>query len=184
MSNIGKHESNDLAIFNYENHKVRAVFVNEEPWWVLKDICNALEIKNASQAARRLDDDEKSMSDIRLKTGIPAIIVSESGLYGVIQRSNKPGSRRFRKWVEEEMIPSIRKQTAEIKGEDAMGDARLFNSAEFGDIRTSAIDGKPYAADANAARTQTYAYPSQAVGDHGKGIVKLPITLWPGRAGS
>jgi prophage antirepressor-like protein len=62
-----------------------------------------------------------------------------------------------------------------MKGRLKMNDLQLFNNAEFGEVRTATIDGKPYVAGVDVARVLEYAYPSQAVGDHCKGIVKLPI---------
>jgi prophage antirepressor-like protein len=55
------------------------------------------------------------MLDIGLKNGVPVNIISESGLYSVILRSDKPEARRFRKWVTSEVLPSIRKTGGYIR---------------------------------------------------------------------
>lgn len=53
---------NALSVFSFqENHPVRVVLVNGEPWFVANDICLALNIQNVTQAISRLDDDERSM---------------------------------------------------------------------------------------------------------------------------
>ena len=99
---------NDLQIFNNEEFgEVRTVVVNDEPMFCLIDICKALEIKNATDVAKRLDEDERT----RLNLGRQGEtnFITESGLYAVILRSDKPNAKKFRKWVTSEILPSIRK---------------------------------------------------------------------------
>ena len=50
---------NKLQIFPYEGREIRMVFINDEPWWVLKDVCGVLGIEKHRDAAARLDDDER-----------------------------------------------------------------------------------------------------------------------------
>ena len=73
----------------------------------LVDVCKALDIKNATDVAKRLDDDERT----RLNLGRQGEtnFVTESGLYAVILRSDKPNAKKFRKWITGEVLPSIRK---------------------------------------------------------------------------
>ena len=103
---------NALSVFSFqENHPVRVVLVNGEPWFVANDICFALNIQNVTQAISRLDDDERSMFNIGRQGD--ANIVSESGLYTLILRCRdavKQGTTawRFRKWVTNEVLPAIR----------------------------------------------------------------------------
>jgi anti-repressor protein len=107
---------NELQIFNYEGAQVRTVQHGGEPWWVLKDVCDVLGIVNPSQTAQRLDDDERALFDIGRSSatggGGETNIVSESGLYNVIIRSDKPEARKFKRWVTREVLPSIRKHGA------------------------------------------------------------------------
>lgn len=49
---------NELQVFSFENKEVRTVIINDEPYWVLKDVCDVLEIKNATDVSKRLDEDE------------------------------------------------------------------------------------------------------------------------------
>ncbi|MFP3354820.1 Bro-N domain-containing protein, partial [Pseudoalteromonas sp. SIMBA_153] len=51
-------------IFNYQNHDVRTVFQDGQPWFVAKDVCEILGIKNATQAISKLDIDERAMLNI------------------------------------------------------------------------------------------------------------------------
>lgn len=99
---------NDLKIFNNEEFgEIRTVVVNEEPMFCLTDICKALEMSNPTMVAQRLDDDERTKLDL----GRPGEtnFITESGLYAVILRSDKPNAKKFRKWVTSEVLPSIRK---------------------------------------------------------------------------
>ena len=74
----------------------------------LIDICKALEIKNATDVAKRLDGDELTRLNLGSRAG-ETNFITESGLYAVILRSDKPNAKKFRKWVTSEVLPSIRK---------------------------------------------------------------------------
>jgi prophage antirepressor-like protein len=107
---------NDLTTFAYGAKPVRVIDRDGQPWWVLKDVCDVLEINNSRMVADRLDDDEKGVSQTYTPGGSQeATIISESGLYSVILRSDKPEARKFRKWVTSEVLPSIRKTGGYIR---------------------------------------------------------------------
>lgn len=99
---------NELQIFsNEEFGEVRTVLVNDEPMFCLIDICKALELSNSRIVADRLDEDERRKLDLPRQG--ETWFVTESGLYAVILRSDKPNAKKFRKWVTSEVLPSIRK---------------------------------------------------------------------------
>lgn len=99
---------NDLQIFNNEEFgEIRTAVVNDEPMFCLIDICKALEMSNPTMVAQRLDDDERTKLDLG-RAG-DTNFITESGLYAVILRSDKPNAKKFRKWVTSEVLPSIRK---------------------------------------------------------------------------
>ncbi|MEF2919620.1 MAG: phage antirepressor [Acutalibacteraceae bacterium] len=102
---------NNLTVWNYSNSEVRTVSINNEPWWVLADVCKILEITRGSKVAERLEEDEVRQTSITDSIGRQqnTYIVNESGLYSVILRSDKPQAKPFRKWVTSEVLPSIRK---------------------------------------------------------------------------
>lgn len=102
---------NDIQIFNFQSNGVRVVKGdNGEPWFVAKDICDVLGLGNITEALRNLDDDELSSEILKSgNQGREMKLVSESGLYALVIRSNKPNARKFRKWVTSEVLPSIRK---------------------------------------------------------------------------
>ncbi|MCG0996815.1 Bro-N domain-containing protein [Acetobacter persici] len=96
--------------FSFEEHAVRVLTREGEPWFVLADVCDVLEIGNPTMAARRLDNDEKGVNTIETLGGQQdASIINESGLYTLILTSRKAEAKRFRKWVTAEVLPSIRK---------------------------------------------------------------------------
>lgn len=101
---------NELQIFTYNGSEVRTVQKDGEPWWVLKDVCEVLGLKNPTMIADRLDEDERAKFDLGRQG--ETNIINESGLYNVILRSDKPEAKPFRKWVTSEVLPAIRKYGA------------------------------------------------------------------------
>ena len=93
--------------------EVRTVTVNDEPWFVGKDVAQALGYQNPQKALRdHVDDDEKTVNDSFTVNGTPAILINESGLYSLILSSKLPGAKEFKRWVTSEVLPSIRKHGA------------------------------------------------------------------------
>ena len=98
--------------------ELRIQTIGGEPWFVAKDVCNALHIGNSRKATSNLDDDEKMKIMIGTK-GVTSsdtpfnnqevTAVNESGLYNLIFQSRKPEARKFRKWVTGVVLPQIRK---------------------------------------------------------------------------
>ena len=99
-----------ITNFAYNNLEVRTIEIDGCPWFVAKDVCDVLEIKNVSQAVSRLDDDETEIitNDTRFDNW-ETVIISESGLYSLILRSRKPEAKAFKRWVTHEVLPAIRR---------------------------------------------------------------------------
>lgn len=119
---------NKLQVFqNSEFGEIRTITKDNEPMFCLADICKALEIKNATDVAKRLDEDERT----RLNLGRQGEtnFITESGLYAVILRSDKPNAKKFRKWVTSEVLPSIRKNGGYIAGQENLSDEELLSKA-------------------------------------------------------
>lgn len=98
--------------FMYESKEVRTIKdENGNPWFVAKDVADILEIEwQGSGTLRPLEDDEKGITICYTPGGKQEMLtVSESGLYALIFRSNKPEAKKFRKWVTAEVLPQIRK---------------------------------------------------------------------------
>jgi prophage antirepressor-like protein len=101
-----------LKLFEDADHDQFTVIDKDgEPWFVLNEVCSKLEISNASDAASRLDADEKDTIGITDSIGRArqTTIINESGLYSVLFRSNKPEAKKLKKWVTSEVLPAIRK---------------------------------------------------------------------------
>lgn len=100
--------------FNATHQEIRSFLIEKESWFVAKDICNVLGLSNHKVATSTLDKDEKGVRKVYPLSGKGGLqnttVVSESGLYALIMRSNKPEARVFRKWVTKEVLPSIRKK--------------------------------------------------------------------------
>ncbi|WP_333810754.1 Bro-N domain-containing protein [Timonella senegalensis] len=103
-----------LQPFIYGTQEVRTILIDNEPWFVLNDLCAILNITNVGNVLARLDPEDKS--SIRLTDGTPGnpnrAIVSEAGMFDVIVRSDSPNARPFQRWVTHEVLPQIRKTGA------------------------------------------------------------------------
>lgn len=109
----GKSFMNQMQVFKYQQNEIRTIEKNGELWWVLKDVCNVLDLGSPHKVADRLEDDEKGRNLIPTPGGDQEMVcVNESGLYNVILRSDKPQAKPFRRWVTAEVLPSIRKHGA------------------------------------------------------------------------
>lgn len=97
-------------VFDYKNRNVRIVLIDEKPWFVAKDVCDILEIKNVSDTlAKVLDEDEKGIETIYTLGGQQEMsIVNEPGLYSLLLRSRKPEAKDFKRWITHDVLPQIR----------------------------------------------------------------------------
>ena len=119
---------NNLQLFQNEQFgPIRTVMVDGEPWFVAKDVCEALDYTNVSMALDRLDDDERSKVNLGHLTseypklnlgystpenaaGNPNVnIINEPGLYTLILGSRKPEAKAFRRWITHEVLPALRR---------------------------------------------------------------------------
>ena len=99
---------NELKLFeNEEFGKVRVLEIENEPWFVAKDVCDILELSNPSVALKNLDEDERTKFNLGRQGNTN--LINESGLYALVVRSRKPEAKKFRKWITSEVLPSIRK---------------------------------------------------------------------------
>lgn len=107
--------NNQMQIFQHEQFgSIRSVVINDEPWFVGKDVAEALGYKEPSKAAReKVDPDDRGMSKIDTLGGTQEMtIINESGLYSLVLSSKLPGAKQFKRWVTSEVLPSIRKHGA------------------------------------------------------------------------
>ena len=108
MSLIPVNASDNLQVFNNAMFgDVRIILQNNEPWFVAKDVCDCLEIKNTTDALKRLDDDERARFNLGRQG--ETNIVNEYGLYSLVLSSRKPEAKEFKRWITHDVLPSLRK---------------------------------------------------------------------------
>lgn len=105
---------NELKIFNSpEFGQVRTITLDGEPWFVGKDVADALGYSNSRDALARHVDDEDKTSVVIPDTGSnyksKATLINESGLYGLVLSSKLPTAKQFKHWVTSDVLPTIRK---------------------------------------------------------------------------
>ena len=126
---------NEVQLFNFENHEVRSLLLNNEPWFVGKDVADVLGYSNSRKAmADHVDDEDKEVLTSRNVTleNIPnrgITVVNESGLYSLILSSKLPSAKKFKRWVTSEVLPALRKtgqyQVKELSGSELMARALI-----------------------------------------------------------
>jgi prophage antirepressor-like protein len=101
----------DLGTFLFEQRTpVRLLDRDGEAWFVLNDVCQALNLANPRGAAQRLDDDEKGVTIGDTLGGQQLLtVINEAGLYSLILTSRKAEARRFKRWVTHEVLPTLRR---------------------------------------------------------------------------
>lgn len=94
----------------FEGHLVRVVDRSGDPWFIGKDVCGALSLRNHNDALGKLDKDERAEVAISDPSGTKrAIAVSEPGVYRLTFSSRKPEAERFKRWLAHEVLPELRK---------------------------------------------------------------------------
>jgi len=101
----------EVAQYDFQGAKVRAVVIDGEPALVGKDVCEALGIKNSRDALNRLDKDGVGIADVTDSLGRSqqTTVLKEPALYELAFQSRVPQAKEFRNWVTHEVLPSIRK---------------------------------------------------------------------------
>lgn len=127
---------NSVSLFKFHNNAIRVVMIEGErggePWFVAADVCRVLELTNTAMAVRPLAATEyrteginqfdTSAFDRRIKR---ITLISESGLYKLVMRSDKPEARKFQDWVTRDVLPAIRKDGGYIMGEEKVATGEM-----------------------------------------------------------
>lgn len=102
---------NELQIFNFKGSEVRTVTINNEPYFVGKDVADILGYQNPSRDINRHVDqeDRQNYQNGSLASNRGMTVINESGLYSLIIGSKLPDAKKFKRWVTSEVLPSIRK---------------------------------------------------------------------------
>ena len=123
---------NELQIFNSEEFgEIRTVAIDNEPWFVGKDVALALGYKDTSDALKKHVSEEDKLTRRFADSGQnrEMYIINESGLYALIFGSKLESAHRFKHWVTSEVLPSIRKHGGYIAGQESMTDDELLAKA-------------------------------------------------------
>jgi prophage antirepressor-like protein len=108
---IKKEKENILDTFKFEDKVIRVVKQNNEPWFIAKDICDALDISNNRDVLSKIPDKWKGVAKTDTLGGDQEMtIINEPAVYKIIMRSNKPNAQVFQDKVCEEILPAIRKK--------------------------------------------------------------------------
>lgn len=112
---------NKLQLFKFEGNEVRTLKIDDEPYFVGKDVAKILGYKNTKDAlAKHVDVEDKLGSQIATSGQRREMtIINESGLYSLILSSKMPNARKFKHWVTSEVLPAIRKHGAYMTDEKA-----------------------------------------------------------------
>lgn len=113
---------NQPQIFNFEKNDVRTVLINDDPYFVGKDIAEVLGYSKPRNAISiHVDDEDKQDAPIQGPLGGKQnmIVINESGLYSLILKSKLPNAKKFKRWVTSEVLPSIRKNGAYLTDQKA-----------------------------------------------------------------
>ncbi|MCT8959859.1 BRO-N domain-containing protein [Pseudomonas veronii] len=123
-----------MQTFGFGPLDVRVIEQEGQPWFVAGDVCECLGLKADGQNRsyqnhyRRLALDELSLGSVRPASGRgtgTVKLTSESGLYKLVMRSNKPEAKAFQDWVTRVVLPTIRKDGAYVLGEEKVATGEL-----------------------------------------------------------
>ena len=102
---------NELQVFKFENSQVRTVLINDEPYFVGKDVATILGYSNPRDAlSKHVDEEDKGVANYDTPGGKQNLtVINESGVYALVFGSKLPGAKKFKRWVTKEVLPTIRK---------------------------------------------------------------------------
>lgn len=153
---------NELQVFkNQEFGSVRTLTINDEPWFVGKDVAEILGYSNPRDAiSKHVDSEDKNSVAIRdgITRGNPnQTVINESGLYCLVLSSKLPSAKKFKRWVTSEVLPALRKtgqyQVKELSGQELMAKALIEAQSVLAAKDKQIEEMKPKALFADAVAT-------------------------------
>ena len=130
----------NLQLFAFEGSQVRTLEIENEPWFVGKDVAKILGYSNSRDALKRyVDDEDKGVAKLDTLGGKQnQTIINESGLYSLILSSKMPNAKKFKHWVTSEVLPAIRKHGAYMTDQKAFD--VVHNKNGLADLLQQAAD--------------------------------------------
>ena len=156
----------EIQTFNFNSATLRALTdENGDPWFVAKDVCDALGYTNASKAiSDHVDPEDKlnneSLSSLGQRGGW---LVNESGLYSLTLSSKLPTAKEFKRWVTHEVLPQIRKTGGYVPTTDADDDMTILAKAVL--VAQKTIDVKNQQLKSKDAQIKALEQKAQALDD-------------------
>ena len=150
---------NEVQLFNFENHEVRSLLINSEPWFVGKDVAEVLGYERADNAIRNHIDKEDKLTHQISASGQNRnmTIINESGLYSLVLSSKLPSAKKFKRWVTSEVLPALRKtgqyQVKKLSGQELMAKALIEAQSVLAAKDKQIEEMKPKALFADAVAT-------------------------------
>ena len=132
----------NLQLFAFEGNEVRTLKIDDEPYFVGKDVANILGYSNTRKALQDHVDLEDKKDGVTIRDSIgrnqKPTVINESGLYSLILSSKMPNAKRFKHWVTSEVLPTIRKHGAYMTDEKAFD--VVHNKYGLADLLQQAAD--------------------------------------------
>ena len=126
-------------LFNFHGQQVRTMIINDDPYFMGRDITNVLQYSNGPKAIRdHVDEEDKTVNETFTVNGTSPVLINESGLYSLILSSKLPTAREFKHWVTSEVLPAIRNHGAYMTDEKAFN--VIHNANGLADLLQQAAD--------------------------------------------
>lgn len=143
---------NEIQLFTFNNEQVRTLLINNEPWFIGKDVAQILGYSNPRDAlSKHVENEDKDSVAIRDSIGRmqKAPIINESGVYALIFGSKLPDAKKFKHWVTSEVLPQLRKTGSyaakEMSSEELMAKAFIEAKSIMERQNKEIIEMKPKA---------------------------------------
>lgn len=122
--------NNNIKVFNFESKEVRTMTVDNEPWFVGKDVATILGYRDTWDALKKHVDNEDKLNRRFAGSGQERemCVINESGLYSLILSSKLPAAKAFKRWVTSEVLPSLRQHGLYATPETA---EKILNDPDF-----------------------------------------------------
>ena len=132
---------NPIQLFEYKHKQVRTLSIEGDPWFVAKDVCDILDLKDVSKAVEKLENDEKLIRKLFVSGQDRDIwTISLPGFFSLVSHSYKPVAKPFQRWVNHEVLPQISK-TGSFMSENAITEI-LSKVLDFVDKRFEILEQK------------------------------------------
>ena len=123
-----------LREFPFVSQSIRVVLIDDEPWFVAKDVASALDLTWSGNRIAHVPEEWRGMTSVVTPSGNQQMaIISEQGLYFFLGRSDKPKALPFQKWIAGEVLPTLRK-TGQYVAPDFVAE-ELINGAQVAEIK-------------------------------------------------